>query len=62
MLLLVKVQIQKSSPKSYREAFLSRMLYKEYFLFLSGIAVAAHELVYATGGVDQFGLTGVERV
>lgn len=31
-------------------------------LSLSALAVAAHELVHATGSVDEFGLSGVEGV
>ena len=37
----------------------------EYYLgllFLLGSSVAAHELVHTSGGIDEFRLTGVERV
>ena len=31
-------------------------------LFLRSLTVAAHELVYATGSIHEFALTGIERV
>ncbi len=33
-----------------------------FFVFADSVLVAAHELIYAAGGVNQFGFAGVERM
>ena len=60
----IYLQAKKSLRKAVRHGLdgLRRLLMGCHYRLLAGLGVAAHELIYAAGGIDELALTGVEGV